>query len=259
MELLAWPTGKTTAVCRGHTDCVLQVAWMSDSTLATASLDHDIAIWDADDGELIRRLKGHSRGVSSICFLPREQILVSGSLDQNIRVWRAETGELIRTLNNHTRTVHQLALRPNSLGHSMIASVSDDRTVRLWQPTIGRMVRFAHLTSTPLAVGWLNDGSRVVVIAADGHVRLIDPNTVEITHDFPAVDGLGIFPRRSSHRWQPAVGRRGRTTPPNHPHPFGSIGQFVIGSTVTLDGPVPAIEICEIALRSRRRNATARR
>lgn len=84
----------------------------------------------------------------------------------------------------------------------MIASVSGDRTVRLWQPTIGRMVRFAQLSSTPLAVAWLRDGSQVAVAATDGHVRLIDPDTVEILQDIPAVDGwaysLGVHPTDGS-------------------------------------------------------------
>ena len=84
----------------------------------------------------------------------------------------------------------------------MIASVSDDRTVRLWQPTIGRMVRFAQLDSTPLVVDWLTDGTYAVVASADGHVRLIDPDTVEVIQDLPAVTGwaysLGVHPTDGS-------------------------------------------------------------
>ncbi len=189
VELFAWPSGRSLHVCKGHEDSVLAVAWKSDSMFATASLDHDVVIWDAKTHRVVQRLKGHSRGVSALCFLADQVLLVSGSLDQNLRVWNTDSAELLRTMNNHTREVHQLALRPVITGLPMIASVSGDRTVRLWQPTIGRMVRFVELSSIPLAVSWLPNGSLAVVAASDGHIRLIDPDTVEIIHDIPAFDG----------------------------------------------------------------------
>ena len=189
VEVFTWPEGESLYVCSGHEDLVSSVAWNGDSSFATASLDHEIVIWDTQTHEPVQRLKGHSRGVLSVCYLADPQILVSGGLDQNLRVWNTQTEKIERTLNNHTREVHQLSLRPGNEGLPMIASISDDRTVRLWQPTIGRMVRFAQLDSAPLSVDWLTDGSRVVVSAADGHLRLIDPDTVEISQDVAGVDG----------------------------------------------------------------------
>ncbi|MEO1997177.1 MAG: WD40 repeat domain-containing protein [Planctomycetaceae bacterium] len=202
VEIFDWPDGNLTVRCTDHEDSVLGIAWSNDSLLATASLDHVVTLWKAESGESVQQLKGHSRGVSSVCFLPDTDMLVSAGLDQNLRVWEIATQKLLRTLNNHTLPVHQIALRPGGVGLPMVASVSDDRTVRLWQPTIGRMVRFAQLDSTPLAVDWLTDGSYVVVTSADGHVRLIDPDTVEVVQDLPAVTGwaysLGIHPMDGS-------------------------------------------------------------
>ena len=202
VEVFTWPSGESMFVCKGHEGSVLAIAWKSDSLFATASLDHGIAIWDAKTQTSVQRLKGHSRGVSALCFLADQPLLVSGSLDQNLRVWNTDTAELVRTMNNHTGEVHQLKMRPVAAGLPMIASVSEDRTVRFWHPTTGRMVRFAQLTSSPLAVAWLPDGSQVAVAAADGHVRLIDPDTVEIIHDMPAFDGwaysLGVHPTDGS-------------------------------------------------------------
>jgi WD40 repeat protein len=109
---------------------------------------------------------------------------------------------LIRSLSIHTRRVHNLALRPGNGGLPMVASVSDDRTVRLWQPTIGRMVRFARLKSRPLDAAWFADGSRVVVACTDGHVRVVDPVSVKVTHDIPALEGwaysLAVHPTDGS-------------------------------------------------------------
>lgn len=124
---------------------------------------------------------------------------------------------MVRTLNNHTSAVHRLALRPTVGGLPMIASVSDDRTVRLWQPTIGRMVRFAQLDATPLAVDWLIDGSRIVVATSVGSVQLIDPDTVEVTQNISAVDGwayaLDVHPTDGSLLVGGTNGQLKRITP----------------------------------------------
>ncbi len=188
-QIFAWPDGTSSCELQGHDDSVLAIAWKDDSSIATASLDHDIVVWDVTTRQPSERLKGHSRGVSDLCFLNGYDLLVSSGLDQNLRVWKTESGKVIRTLNNHTKEVYGLALRPATLGIPMIASVSNDRTVRLWQPTIGRMVRFAQLNAIPLAAAWLADGSQVAVAATDGYVRLIDPDTVEVLETIPAVSG----------------------------------------------------------------------
>ena len=189
VEVFSWPGGKPRQVLTDHKDSVMAVAWLSESSLASASLDHSGVLWDTGTGSPVKRLKGHSRGVSSLCFLAHKKILVSAGIDQSLRVWNLESGQLVHSLDNHTLPVHALALRPGVGGLPMVASVSDDRTVRLWQPTIGRMVRFVRLNTRPLDVGWLPDGSRIVVTCADGHLRLVDPVEVKVTRDLPAVEG----------------------------------------------------------------------
>ncbi|MFP6770079.1 MAG: WD40 repeat domain-containing protein [Planctomycetaceae bacterium] len=202
VEIFSWPMGKSLAVLDGPGNSVMGLAWLSESSLAAASLDHSVMLWNTRIGPPGRRLEGHSRGVTSLCFLKKEKILVSSGIDRSLRVWRPGSGELIRSLGIHTRRVHNLALRPGDGGLPMVASVSGDRTLRLWQPTIGRMVRFVRLRTRPLDVAWRPDGSRLVVACADGHVREVDPVTVKVTRDLPAVDGwaysLAVHPTDQS-------------------------------------------------------------
>ena len=127
---------------------------------------------------------------------------MSTGVDQNLRVWDLTSGELIRSLNNHTLPVHDLALHPDESALPMVISAGDDRTVRFWQPTIGRMVKFARLKAAPLDVAWLNTGSKVVAACADGAIRLVDPDSVEVTDEIPALNGwvysLAVHPTDGS-------------------------------------------------------------
>ena len=189
VEIFSWPGGKPLHVLNDHKDSVMGIAWLSGSSIASGSLDHSVVLWDTGTGSPLKRLKGHSRGVSSLCFLEKKKLLVSAGIDQSLRVWNLETGKLVHSLDNHTLPVHGISLRPGAEGLPMVASVSDDRTVRLWQPTIGRMVRFARLKTRPLAVGWLPGGSRIVAACTDGKLRLVDPLEVKVTRTLPAGAG----------------------------------------------------------------------
>ena len=202
IEIFSWPEGTSLRILREHRDTVTAVAWRDALSLASASLDRNIMLWDLRTGTPIQRLKGHSRGVSSLCFLNNKETLVSTGVDQSVRVWDLTSGTLIRNMNNHTLPAHDLALRPNGTGLPMVASVSDDRTVRFWQPTIGRMVKFARLAEAPLNVAWLNNGARIVAACADGAIRLVDPDSVEVTGEIQVLKGwvyaLAVHPRDGS-------------------------------------------------------------
>lgn len=202
VEIFSWPEVKSLRVLKKHHDSVTAVAWRDASSLASASLDRRIILWDLRTGTPTQELQGHSKGVSSLCFLNDKEILVSTGIDQSVRVWDLTSGELSRSMNNHTLPVHDLALRPGEVGLPVIVSAGDDRTVRFWQPTIGRMVKFARLKVAPLDVVWLEDGSKVAASCVDGCVRIIDPDLVEVTDEIPALNGwaysLSVHPTDGS-------------------------------------------------------------
>ncbi len=189
VEVFSWPAAQSVFVFDQHFDSVMAIAWRDNETIASASLDHSIILWDATSGSKLQQFDGHSRGVAALAFLQNQGALVSAGIDQSLRVWNLESGQLTRSLNIHTRSIHDIDVRPGDRALPMIASASEDRTVRMWQPTIGRMVRFARLESKPLDAQWLPDGSRVAVSCTDGKVRLIDPDTIQVTDDLPAVEG----------------------------------------------------------------------
>lgn len=189
LETFSWPEGKLRFRAQLHTDLIYGVAWSPDGThLATAGYDHVVLLIDAATGRRLRKLEGHSRGVLAVCFLPDGKSLISAGADQSLRVWDVATGRQVRSLENHTGPVHQLVLRPSQPGDSppMITSLSDDRTVRFWQPTVGRLVRFARFKSAPTAAQWTRDGNMLIAAFTDGHVRAIDPDSAEVLFEVTA-------------------------------------------------------------------------
>jgi WD40 repeat protein len=192
VEVYRWPSLALAYRRDSHKDVVYDVAWRGDSAVfAAASADAGVTVHDAATGKAIRQLVGHSRAVLTACYLPDGKGLVTGGADETLRLWD-DRGEIARTLTNHTNAVNQVALRPQSefQAQPMIASAGDDRTVRFWQPVIGRLVRFVRLDHPPLAIAWSADGSKVFAACSDGRLRTIDAETAEQSDVRDAIDGL---------------------------------------------------------------------
>ncbi|MEL4454897.1 AAA family ATPase [Lutimonas vermicola] len=68
-------------------DTIMSSSFSKDGTLiVTGSKDHSIAIWN-DKGKLIKKLKGHTRTVTSVAFSANKKFVYSGSLDGTYRKW----------------------------------------------------------------------------------------------------------------------------------------------------------------------------
>lgn len=177
-------------------DMVTSVSWSPDSSkIAAASYDHSIGVWSLslDDSSsnperLIQKskLEGHARAVLDICFTNDGDRLVSCGSDRSIKLWDLESGEVQRSLSNHTDRILSLAPRPTQFfnGSSLpftCASASDDQTVRVWQPVIGRMVRIVrgHQANT-LKVLWDPAGQYIYSSDSDGVIRCIDGSSDQI-------------------------------------------------------------------------------
>lgn len=183
LELFAWPEAERDCQRTIGEDLLYRVAWQAGGEmLAVAGPDHGITLLDRS-ANIVQQLEGHSQDVMTVAFLP-DGHFISGSRDNTIRVWRQPTNELIRTLNNHTNEILDIAVRPGSTEPPyVIASSSVDRTVRFWWPVRGRLMRFAKLPSPALDIEWTPDGTSLIAACADGHVRTIDPDSVQITRD----------------------------------------------------------------------------
>lgn len=196
IELFRWPTGELWKSIADHRDLVQALAWRDDSEqFATASADKSVRVYERTTANCLHILEGHSRAVMAVEYLSGKMGLVTAGVDESLRFWELESGDgrvdsPRRTFTNHTRAVYDLAKLPAAgSGPPIVASIGEDHTVRLWQPTVGRMMRFVKLTSVPLAVCWTSDGRLLLASCKDGHIRTIDPDTVAVVAEQQAFAG----------------------------------------------------------------------
>lgn len=82
---------------------------------------------------LVRRFSGVTQGFCTIHSSfggLNDNFVVSGSEDNNVYVWHKKREYPIAILDGHTKTVNCVSWNP--VRHNMIASASDDMTIRIW-------------------------------------------------------------------------------------------------------------------------------
>jgi len=148
----------------------VSIAFAPDGqTLAVASKDMPVWLWNVRNGTLQERLTGHTDFVWDVAWSPDGHILASVARDQTVRVWNVEDSS-VRSLKGHTDFVWGVAWHPDG---KILASASKDQTIRLWSAVDGEELRILEgHTDGVVSLAFTSDGQMLASTARDATVRL---------------------------------------------------------------------------------------
>ncbi|EFJ25455.1 hypothetical protein SELMODRAFT_98884 [Selaginella moellendorffii] len=139
----------------GHEDDVRGLCIVGESTIATASRDGTVRVWNEKDQrfDLATTLRGHSSFVGCVAWIPPSDEmpaggLVSGGMDTNVIVWKMDSTEPVSVLRGHDLQVTSVVIGNGG----EIFSTSVDSTVRRWKKGGASEVLKGHRAPVQAAV-----------------------------------------------------------------------------------------------------------
>jgi WD40 repeat protein len=191
-------TGKKRAVLEGHTAWILKISCSPDGkTLASASEDGTVKLWNMETGKEIATFKGGEtiRWFSFVVFTQDGKTVVAASggsklQKDEVRKWDVETGKLKGILSEiwigQVQTV-------SSEGKLAALAVSNE--INLWdlETTKLKSTLKGHSTSVSY-MAFLAGGKRLVSVDAFGSVKVWDLETNTEKFRFRLKTPLGLEP-----------------------------------------------------------------
>ena len=128
--LFLWTPGsssKPVARLTGHQGVVCQVSFSPDGkTIASASFDKTVKLWNSKDGKFVANLRGHVAPIYHVAWSIDSRQILSGSKDTTLKLWSMKTKKLINDLPGHADEVFACDWSPDGL---TACSGSKDKTV----------------------------------------------------------------------------------------------------------------------------------
>lgn len=127
----------------GHKEDLVTCLQFDDEKIITGSDDHNINVYNFNDGKSNSTLEGHQGGVWALQYVGNT--LVTGSIDRTVRVWDIKRGVCRFILRGHSSTVRCLKIvMPTKItnpdgsvtmepSEPIIVSGSRDMTIRVWR------------------------------------------------------------------------------------------------------------------------------
>jgi WD40 repeat protein len=120
-----------------HENSVFTARFSDNGTkLFSGSRDAHLKVWDLNENfENISSQSAHLFTINNIAFHPTEPFFATASRDKTIKIWDLNTYKLLKVINvikfgGHINSVNKLFW---SSYNNWLISVSDDRTVIVWQ------------------------------------------------------------------------------------------------------------------------------
>jgi WD40 repeat protein len=150
------------------------------TTVAVGDANNTIWLWRLADDSLIKKIKafntsGAGYGVYSLSYSEDGSRLAAAGTDTlvsgtsyAIKVFNTTSWKLAKTLTGHTSQILQIAYSPSSTNVNVLASLSNDLTLRLWNTATGATLQTINaFTSIASCLAFSNDGKQVAAGGQD--------------------------------------------------------------------------------------------
>lgn len=139
----------------------------------SGSADRDIFLWNVyGECENYNVLRGHRNAVMEVHWSSDSLQVFSASADKTLGVWDAESGQRLKKLSGHEGFVNGCC--PSRSAPHLLASASDDGTVKLWDARRKGCVLTVPHDYQVTAVSWALDDVCVYSGCLDNVVRAWD-------------------------------------------------------------------------------------
>nr|CAD7431798.1 unnamed protein product [Timema monikensis] len=166
----------------GHKEAVSAVVWSDIGELCTASWDHTIRLWDAEQGGIKTEIVGN-KSFFDADWSPINRTLITASADRHVRLYdpRSKEGSLVKTtFTSHNQWVQ--SVRWSTTDEHLFISGAYDQQVKLWDTRSSKRALF-DLTGHEdkvLCCDW-SEPFFMVSGGADNTVRIFKSKNVPAT------------------------------------------------------------------------------
>jgi len=167
---------------------VTAVAFSPDGEQLASSGYHEVLVWNASDGSLIRRISNLAERIHDVEYSAdgTRIAVASGTPGQlgELKLFSAADGKLIRTLIRSRDSVFAAAFSPDG---TKLACAGADRSITVVNPETGeQLVRIEDHADWVMDINWAPNGQRLVSASRDKTCKVFDATTGNPIVTFPA-------------------------------------------------------------------------
>uniref|UniRef100_A0A7N9C9U0 WD repeat-containing protein 41 n=1 Tax=Macaca fascicularis TaxID=9541 RepID=A0A7N9C9U0_MACFA len=181
-------------VLKAHHDIVRFLVQLDDYRFASAGDDGIVVVWNAQTGEKLLELNGHTQKITAIITFPslesreeKNQLILTASADRTVIVWDSDTGRQVQRISCFQSTVKCLTVLQR-----LDVWLSGGNDLCVWNRKLDLLCKTSHLSDTGISA--LVEIPKNCVVAAVGKeliiFRLVAPTEGSLEWDILEIKHL---------------------------------------------------------------------